>query len=124
MVGLSTMTHVSLYPLFSVYLVASGSCYLEPPGRTALMTFFTSLIRDYSVLFNSLKIPEGKSKNLLDAGKHALVVAAMAAYLPVLTGGPTIPGLLHDMAGSTEVRVLLHIVIETDKLVATKGYSN
>ncbi len=110
--------------LLSVHQVPGGGGYLEPPGITTLVTFFTSFIRNYSVPFYSLKIPEGKIKNQLGTGKRTLLVAAMAAYVPVLAGGPAVPGLLHDVAGAAEIGVLLHIVIEMDKLVATKGDGN
>ena len=67
---------------------------------------------------------EGEIKNQLGAGKQTLVVAAMAAYVPVLANGPAVPGCLHDMARMAEIGILLHIVIEMDKLVATKGDDN
>lgn len=110
--------------LFRVLFMPSGSCYLEPPGITTLMTFFTGLVLDYSVPFHSLIAPEGEINNQHGTGKQTLMVAAMAAYFSVLASGPTVPGLLHDMASSTEVRVILHIVIEMDKLVAAKGNGN
>lgn len=45
----------------------------------------------------------------------------MAAHVLMFTAGPAVPGLLHDMAGVAEVGVMLHVIIEIDKLVATKG---
>ena len=110
--------------LLSVQLVAGGGGYLNPPGITALMTFFTGLVRDCSVPFDSLITPEGEIKHQLGTGKQTLLVAAMATYVLVLAGGPAVPGRLHDVAGMAEVGVLLHIVVEMDKLVATKGDGN
>lgn len=105
----------------SVYLVTDGGCYLDPLKTTTLMTFFTSLVRDYRVLFHSLKTPEDEINNQLGAGKQTLSVAAMASWVSVNAGRPAIPGLLHDVASSAEVRIRLRIVIEMDKLIATKG---
>jgi hypothetical protein len=45
----------------------------------------------------------------------------MAAHLLVLASGPSVPGLLHDVAGVAKVGVILHVIIEMDKLVATEG---
>lgn len=46
--------------LLSVLLVTRGGCYLNPLGITAFMTFFTGIVRDYSMVFDSLVTPEGK----------------------------------------------------------------
>ena len=80
-----------------VLLVTGGGRYLNPVGVTTLMTFFTGVVRDYCVLFNSLITPEGKIKQQHSTGKQALVVATVATYVPVLTGSPTVPRLLHDV---------------------------
>lgn len=110
--------------LFRVHLVTSRGGNLEPGGIITLMTLFTSVIRNYSVSFYSLKFTEGKIKKQLGTGEQTLLVAAMTACIFMFAGGPTVPGLFHDMTRATEVRVLLYIAIETNKLVATKGYGN
>ena len=104
--------------------VTGGGGYLNPLGAAALVTFFTKLILDYGVLFDSLIVTEGEIKNQLGSGEQALLVATVAADILVLAGCPAVPRFLHNVAGLAKVRVILHIVIETDKLVDSKRDGN
>jgi hypothetical protein len=47
-------------------------------------------------------------------------VAAVATHILVFAAGPAVPGLFHDVAGVAKVGVILHVIIEMDKLVATE----
>lgn len=55
--------------LLSMLLVTGGSCYLNPPRIITLMTLFAGIVRDYGVLFHTLKVPEGKIKQQPCTGK-------------------------------------------------------
>lgn len=48
----------------------------------------------------------------------------MAFCVPVFAGNPAVPGFLHNVAGLAEVRVMLHIVVQTGRKVATNGNSD
>lgn len=73
---------------------------------------------------DSLIAAEDKINNHHGTDKYTWIVASVALYILVLTGRPAVPGFCHNVAGRTEIRVMLCIVIEMDELEGTKRESN
>ena len=76
------------------------------------------------MLLDSLIVAEDKINHHHGTGKYTWIVATVAIYILVLAGRPAVPGFYHKVAGLTEIRVMLCIVIEIDELEDTKRESN
>jgi len=63
------------------------------------------------MLGNLVRAFDGKLNQLLHTGHNALLMALMAIDGAMFASPPAIPGLFHDMTSSTELRIVLSVVI-------------
>lgn len=101
-------------------MTGSGG-YLRPLWVGAFMACLAGSVLNHRMCFYPFIPAQGKRSHQSGAFEHALLVTAMAGDLLMFAGCPSVPGLLHQMARTAKIGVLLGVVIETEELVAAEN---